>query len=367
MPRLPIRQQKPSPAEELPAVRLGQFPRPEKGTLEERRWMHNERRLLRQELRYKGINRLVEFESIARDLGLVLDGGRKARLLLYLRLGLTKLLSQLGMRSIILLSTVTLSGLFLLSSITEKAGSFTINLTADMLRAGFVLSSTQDFARNESRLFSSEVESVSNITVSDIAPDVDLVDGSHNGDNYLAYTFYIKNAGEKPASYAYYISKNTDTMKVGQATWVMLFEDGRQVIYAQVSADGDPEEVFGFRYPPFEDSAYDFKKYYYKEGDHYGLITAPFFNVKTVVQGLVKDIAVGEVHKYTVVLWIEGYDPDCTNEILGGYAKFSMDFENVSEKETAGIFDGVYRTEYADYVTAFGSSADGSPDTKSPP
>ena len=322
---------------------------------------------MRRDLREKGLKSPVDFETIARDLGLVLDGGRKARRLIYLRLWLTRLLSQLGMRTLILAATTMLSGLFVLSSITETAGSFTINLTADMLRAGFILSENADFTREESRLFSSEIEQVSNITLEDISADVDLVDGPHNGNNYLAYTFYIRNTGTETASYAYFINKDSDTMDVGRATWLMLFEDGRQIIYASASADGDPEELYGFRVAPFGEQAFAYTSHYYNVGDRYGLITVPFVDDKTVLQGLVENVAVGETHKYTVVIWIEGHDPDCTNELFGGYAKFSMDFENVSDEETASIFDGVYRKEYEEYASEFGPAPDFNPGTETSP
>ena len=31
--------------------------------------------------------------------------------------------------------------------------------------------------------------------------------------------------------------------------------------------------------------------------------------------------------KYTVVIWLEGNDPDCVDNIIGGTLKLSMDFK----------------------------------------
>ena len=31
--------------------------------------------------------------------------------------------------------------------------------------------------------------------------------------------------------------------------------------------------------------------------------------------------------KYTVVIWLEGNDPDCIDELIGGTLKLSMDFK----------------------------------------
>ena len=37
-----------------------------------------------------------------------------------------------------------------------------------------------------------------------------------------------------------------------------------------------------------------------------------------------KDFKPGDVHKYTVVIWIEGNDPQCDDDIIGGEVKMHM-------------------------------------------
>ncbi len=326
--------------------------RPEAGTRAERKWIKAERKKLRSDLKEKGITSRIDFENIARELGLVLDEGKKARWLNFWLLNWKRFLSSLGLKSIFIAAAATLSLLFLVSAISEEAGAFTINLTASMLKAGFILSETQDFQREEARLFSQEIQNVNNITLEDISRNVDNIDGPHNENSYIAYTFYIKNIGQETASYAYYLNLDSFTKGVGEAIWVMLFEDGRQAIYAMESKDGNAEELYGFWSPPFGDEAYSYDEQYYEEDGRYGLKTISFVDKKTVMQGLVEDVEVGEAHKYTVVIWVEGYDPECTNDIFGGYAKLSMAFELISNEDTKNIFDGVFRTEYHDFISS---------------
>lgn len=322
-------------------------------TREAKKLIKAERKVLRQQLIESGIKSRLEFEQIARDLGLVLDGGRKVRGLILLNLNWTKLVSTLGLKSILLGSGTLLTTMFMVSALADKAGSFTINLTADMLRSGYVLSETADFNEERSRLFSKEIEEVNNITFEDIAQDVDMIDGPHNANNYIAYTFYIKNTGESVSTYNYYLRIESQTMNVASAIWLMLFEDGKQILYAKEGAQGEPEGLYGYSKPPFADSAYYYDKQYYKEDGKYGVITTPFVNDKLVVQGMVEEVLPQEVHKYTVVMWVEGNDPECTNDIFGGYAKFSMDFEKGRDEDNGGLFQGVYRTEYDDYYEAY--------------
>ena len=40
----------------------------------------------------------------------------------------------------------------------------------------------------------------------------------------------------------------------------------------------------------------------------------------------------GDISKITVVIWIEGNDPDCTDDILGGEFKVDMVMNVVAEE-----------------------------------
>jgi hypothetical protein len=73
---------------------------------------------------------------------------------------------------------------------------------------------------------------------------------------------------------------------------------------------------------------------------------------------MVDNVEVGDIHKYTVVIWVEGNDPECTDAIFGGYAKFSMKFDKGNTTDSKSIFKGVYRTEYSDYASQYGDKAE---------
>ncbi len=305
-----------------------------------------ERHLLRKDLKRKGIKSRRDFEMIAQSMGLVL--GKNVPFLIWWRHFWGDLMMGMGLKRLLAAAAALLGLIFLLSYITEVKGSFTINLTADMLRAGFVLHESREFDDPQTRLFSDHIERVNNITLTDIPLDVDETDGQHNGKDYIAYTFYIRNEGENVEDYAWYFNFLSETLEVGQCVWVMLFQDGDQVIYAEKTAAGKAEELYGFREAPFGDQAYAYDLQYYNKEERFGLVTTPHVDDTIVAQGLVRGVEPGESHKYTVVIWIEGYDPECVDERFGGYAKYSMDFENVTDKDN-NIFSGLYRTEYKDY------------------
>ncbi len=260
----------------------------------------------------------------------------------------------LGMKGMMALLSVSLLGLFAAAYVTEFAGNFTINLTADMMSMGFSLSNDAEFKNPTTRIYTSAVEELTNITFSDISPDVNEHYYEHDSDHYLAHTFYIRNSGMQTAGYVYELSLGSQTLDVDQATWIMLFEDGKQMMYTRPSAGGGSEELFGFREPYFKDVCADCESQYYEENGRFGIIPHTYAEGNIIVRGMQDAVEPGETHQYTVVIWVEGNDPDCTDDIIGGHAKFSMNFSLVEEEDRRlNIFNGVYRTDYEDYIESY--------------
>ena len=63
------------------------------------------------------------------------------------------------------------------------------------------------------------------------------------------------------------------------------------------------------------------------EIDPYNRKMTNFLSSGTVTEGTVTGFAPGDISKVTVVIWIEGNDPDCTDDLIGGEFKIDMLFE----------------------------------------
>ena len=50
-----------------------------------------------------------------------------------------------------------------------------------------------------------------------------------------------------------------------------------------------------------------------------------FYSDDIAVLEQVKDFKAGAVDKYTIVVFIEGDDPDCINQLIGGEIKLHME------------------------------------------
>ncbi len=234
--------------------------------------------------------------------------------------------------------------LFALSLISQMQGHFTINMSESMFREGFSLSETVGFENPTMRLFAQAAENVPCVSITDIHDDVDSVDGQHNEATYFAYTFYIRNEGESTVSYNWTCHLNSESHDMSDAAWIMIFEDGKMKFYAKPREDGTQEALPYFNdntrgylncpmYDRAADSEAQFQLITSKDGNNfYRVIPYSFLSSTTVAGGTVTSVDPMEAHKYTVVIWLEGDDPDCTDDLIGGHAGMDMNFTLIDEE-----------------------------------
>lgn len=294
------------------------------------------RKKLRKEMKANGIKSKQEFEMVAGSLGLYFDK-RSGFLLWFLHgRGLWALLGML---------LALMFAFFLMSLVSQMRGYFTINLSSGLFREGFTLSETPDFANPVVNLYCEPATDVPCISITQIDENVDHLDGQHNG-AFFAYTFYCRNEGEVTSSYTWELELNDESKNLSDAAWVMVFEDGEMTFYAEKNAQTGMAEALpafdddgrGYVQTPFLDvAAYpgeQFEVIREKNGiSYYRLIPRSFLSAASVASGLQEHVAPMEVHKYTVVIWLEGDDPDCDNSKIGGHLGLDMQFRLVEEAE----------------------------------
>ena len=143
-----------------------------------------------------------------------------------------------------------------------------------------------------------------NIQYSDIPENIDEKLGSKNFDgfidarriSYFAYSFYLKGVSENTGELISYkvsldINKETRESKLFPAIKIMIIRNGERVVYSDETAltlyDGIPgtstkTKIDGIQTIPFEDSDYIIVRSYKIES--------------------------GDFDKYTVVMWIDGWE-----------------------------------------------------------
>ncbi len=184
-------------------------------------------------------------------------------------------------------------------SLYQKFGSLSISVNKyDSSRYSLILSETRDFSSPAATIAAKEVPDITNISGDDLPADLDNIDGQHNGANYFAYTFYLMNNGENTLTYEYKIVFSNITNAVDKAIRIRLYVDGTPTTYARTRSDGTGPEPG----------------------------TVEFLSANTVMTGSKANFEPENVSKFTLVIWIEGGDPDCTDELIGGELKCEMQF-----------------------------------------
>lgn len=196
---------------------------------------------------------------------------------------------------------------YVVSVLYMKFGAFTVAVNKfDNLDYALTLSETKDFTVRTSRLNAEIEEIVTNIDGKTLPDYLDNIDGEHNGDNYVAYTFYCRNEGVHTITYSYEMYIANMTQEIERAARIRLFVNGEMTDFAFPRTDGG-------------------------EGPEPG--TVAFQSATTVTKKNIEHFKPGDVTKFTVVIWLEGNDPECVDKIIGGVFKIDMALEVVKDED----------------------------------
>ncbi len=213
--------------------------------------------------------------------------------------------------------------LYVVSLLFNKFGSFTVTVENPQNR-GYALSLCEDetFKKPTSRLNTNVMKEISNIDGNTLPANVADGNGDHSGKNYVAYSFYVKNTGTAICTYSYDLLISRATLNVDAAARVRVYYNPYYY-----RADTDTTTLNSVDYT-------DYAKV--QTGTENGSETTPdptkivnFLNSGLVMTGTITDFAPGDISRYTIVVWLEGNDPDCTDDVIGGELKFDMEISIV--------------------------------------
>ena len=199
-----------------------------------------------------------------------------------------------------LLLLILISIIYLFLYIIYAGGRFTVSLDKNMSNRKNVFLSEDGNIKNKARKLSADtIEYMDNISIKWLPDNIDTEkNGGHNGDNYIAYTFYVINSGKEKVNYWYEIDIDDTIKNVDEAIRIMIYRNGERTVYAKKSKDTGQAEPG----------------------------TKKFISSKIAVLEQRKNFKPSSKDRYTVVVWIEGDDPECKNDLLGGEIKLHMDF-----------------------------------------
>lgn len=199
---------------------------------------------------------------------------------------------------ILIVLIVLLLILFAILSLVYRGGDFIITLDPNFaLKSGIKMYDDSELKDEKIKLYANGIDFMDNISINWLPEDLDKKPGgSHNGENYIAYTYFIENTGDKEVDYWYEINILDVIRNVDDAVRIMVIHNGERKVYAKINEQTKKEEIG----------------------------TIAFYDNKTPVLEQRKDIKPKEMDKYTVVMWIEGDDPDCLDNLIGGELKVNI-------------------------------------------
>ena len=208
----------------------------------------------------------------------------------------------------LLMMLVFLIIIYFLLRIVYETGYFTVSLDYNLAKkSGLVMYESKETKEERKILKATKVEFMDNISVKWLPENLNNeADGSYNGDNYLAYTFYLENKGSDPINYWYSILIDEVIKNVDRAIRIMVYRNDEQKIYAQANrTTGEPENG-----------------------------TEKFKSDTEIALENRKGMQPGDIDKFTIVVYLEGDDPECEDSLIGGEMKMHMDIteEHPAEK-----------------------------------
>lgn len=202
---------------------------------------------------------------------------------------------------------IVISIIYLVLYVAYQSGRFTVSLDKNLSNQKNVyLSENGDIKERTRHLAAETVDYMDNISIRWLPDEIDTeAEGSHNGDNYIAYTFYVVNGGNETVHYWFEIDVDDTIRRVDEAIRIMIYRNGEPVVYAKKN------EVTGNAEPD----------------------TKMFVSDNVAVLEQRKNFKPKSKDRYTVVVWIEGDDPECKNDLLGGEIKMHID---ITEEHLSG-------------------------------
>jgi cell division protein FtsB len=185
-----------------------------------------------------------------------------------------------------------LINLYVILGFMYQEKSFTVYLEhEDTIERNLVIHETKDDKRYRFHLKADVLDELSATSLEWLPENLNTeADGSHNGNNYIAYTFYAENLGQETINYKSEIIIDDVIRNVDEALRIIVYKNDEKVVYAKASSkNGQPEEG-----------------------------TKAFIDEKTIMSERRENFEVGAVDKYTVVIFIEGNDTECTDALIGG-------------------------------------------------
>lgn len=210
--------------------------------------------------------------------------------------------------------------MLLLSFLTyygQNSGNFVMSVDEDAFKRGIAISDSSTFETMNRWLTADPVEDVRDTTLQHIDLfEIINAEGAYKEtrSNYLAYTFFLRNVGSETTPVDYEVVITNQSKNIADAIRVMIIVDG-QVAYDEQ----------GIRYIECE------SKKMYQAPDKHDIVYKDYLQDFTLFKSTdiicserIFDIRPEQTKKISVIMWLEGEDPECIETLASAKIKITM-------------------------------------------
>jgi len=202
----------------------------------------------------------------------------------------------------------------------QNSGNFVMTIDDDGFKRGLILCDNSEFTTQSQYLSANPVVDVMDTTYGIIEEELPFIlrtdaDYTDNKSRYLAYTFYVKNTGVENTLLYYKLSITDESRDLSKALRVLMIADGVVV---------DKEQL--------NEIEYESSKMYMAEDtvihDYPTYMPQPtyFTSDDVVCSERVENLRPEQSKKFTIVMWLEGEDPECNSNLFGAKIKMALEF-----------------------------------------
>ena len=204
----------------------------------------------------------------------------------------------------ILFSIIICSAFFLiLMAITSnRNGHLTIFVNRASVTKSLSLSESKTLSNPQGKIYGPSMDDAWDTTEDLLPPDLYLLDSNNSSNDksvsYIAYTFYLFNSGIDELDYSMNLNIESVSKNLDEVFRVRLYVNDNLTTYAKKNPTTGEAEAG----------------------------TTQFEGNNLIASHTITGLSPNEYTKYTLVIWIEGYDQQCTNDKIGGSISLSMKF-----------------------------------------
>ena len=199
----------------------------------------------------------------------------------------------------------------------QNSGNFVMSVDEDAFKRGIAISDSSTFETMNRWLTADPVEDVRDTTLQHIDLfEIINAEGAYKEtrSNYLAYTFFLRNVGSETTPVDYEVVITNQSKNIAEAIRVMIIVDGQVAYDAQ-----------GIRYIECE------SKTMYQAPDKHDIVYKDYLQDFTLFKTTdiicserIFDIRPEQTKKISVIMWLEGEDPECIETLASAKIKITM-------------------------------------------